>query len=82
MRRVTVIPSHQVTSPKPNLGSPQVRKRSTSSFTRDGIELDTSGQPRRKASCSTDFSGARRRPSTALPTHTVYCPPLTSPACG
>ena len=28
----------QVTSTKPNLASPQVRKRSTSRFTRDGIE--------------------------------------------
>jgi hypothetical protein len=42
--------------------------------------LPPHGQPRRKASCSTDFSGARRRPSTASPTSPVYCPPLTSPA--
>ncbi len=70
----------QVTSTKPNLGPPQVRKRSTSRFTREGIEFDTSGQPRRKASCSTDLAGARRRPATASPTSSVYCPPLTSPA--
>ncbi|MDP1827397.1 MAG: hypothetical protein Q8L48_29275 [Archangium sp.] len=36
----------QVTSTKPNRRSPQVRKRSTSSFTRDGIELETSGHCR------------------------------------
>ena len=59
----------QVTSTtKPNRGSPQVRKRSTSSLTRAGIELDSSGHPRRKASCSTDCAGARRRSSTASPT--------------
>ena len=71
-----------VTSTKPNLGSPQVRNRSTSSFTRGGIEPDTSGHPRRKASCSTDFSGARRRPSTASPTSPVYCSPPTSSVRG
>ena len=41
------------------------------------IALHTSGQPRRKVSCSTDFSGALRRPSQPSPTRFVYCPPLT-----
>ncbi len=68
--------SAQLTSTKPNLASPQVRKRS--SFTRVGIVRDTSGHPRRKASCTT-FSGALPRPSTASPTRPVYCPPLTFP---
>ncbi len=67
----------QVTSPKPNRRSPQVRYRSTSSFTRVGIAPDASGQPRRKASCTTDFSFARRRPSPASSTSPVYCPALT-----
>ena len=66
--------SGQLTSTKPNLGSPQVRKRSTSSFTRVGIDEDTSGHPRRKASRSTDFSGALRRPSSASPTGPVILP--------
>ena len=69
--------SSQVTSTKPNRASPQLRKRSTSSFTREGIAPASSGHPRRKASCSTDFSGARRRPSPASPTSPVYCPPPT-----
>ena len=67
----------QVTSTKPNLGSPQVRKRSTSSLTRAGIERDTSGHPRRKASRNTDCSGARRRSSPPSSTLDVYRPPPT-----
>lgn len=61
-----------VTSTKPNLASPQVRKRSTFSITRVGIEPYTSGLPRRKASGSTDFPGARRRPTSP-----VYCSPFS-----
>ncbi|MDP2275401.1 MAG: hypothetical protein Q8K32_31935 [Archangium sp.] len=63
-----------VTATKPYRSSPHLRYRSTSSFTRGGIELDTSGQPRRKASCSTDFPGAGRRSSTPSPTRFVSCP--------
>ena len=71
--------SSQLTSTKPNRASPQVRKRSTSSFTREGIVPASSGHPRPKASCSTDFSGARRRPSSPSPTFPVYWAPPTFP---
>jgi HD-like signal output (HDOD) protein len=46
-------------------------------LTRAGIPQDTSGQPCRKASCNTDCSGSRRRPSLS-PTCHVYFPPPTA----
>ena len=65
-----------VTSTKPNRSCPQSRYRCASCFTRVGTHPDTEAQPRRKASSSTDFSGARRRPSSP-PTPLVYSLRLT-----
>ena len=68
-----------LTSTKPQRTSPQVRKRATSCFTRRGTSEDTAGQPRRKASCSTDCSGACRRPSPPPSTTLLYRQAQTFP---
>ena len=71
-----------LTSTKPKRSCPQSRYRCASCLTRFGTHPDTEAQPRRKASSSTDFSGARRRPSSTPATHRLYSPPLTPrPAC-